>query len=94
MVHNPLSSEIDFATLATTKEKKQVRSRKRKTAVVTPPMVTMESFLFGWLDGRKDWNHEDWVALLEMLETKGIDCSYQGTREKIGAFLEKNRIPR
>jgi len=46
-----------------------------------------------WLNGRKGWNHNEWLALLADLRTKGyskITDSQEGCGS-IGMFLEANR---
>lgn len=49
--------------------------------------------LRAWLKGRKFWNHNDWLALLEDLRKKGYGTltDSQDGREAIGKFLETNR---
>ncbi|OGV70233.1 MAG: hypothetical protein A2283_05160 [Lentisphaerae bacterium RIFOXYA12_FULL_48_11] len=49
--------------------------------------------LKAWLKGRKDWNHGDWLALLETLRKKGYSAmtDTQEGREWIGYYLESNR---
>lgn len=49
--------------------------------------------LKAWLKGRQMWNHNDWLALLADLRTKGYDAltDDQKGRDAIGKFLEENR---
>jgi hypothetical protein len=49
--------------------------------------------LKAWLKGRKGWNHNEWLALLADLRTKGhsILTDSQEGRESIGKFIEANR---
>ena len=46
-----------------------------------------------WIKGRKSWNHEEWLALLDDLRNKGYDAivDTQAGKDAIGAFLEANR---
>lgn len=49
--------------------------------------------LKAWLKGRKGWNHNDWLALLAELRTKGYSTltDNQKGQESIGKFLEANK---
>jgi len=61
----------------------------KKTAKVALPTRELRA----WLKGRKFWNHNDWLALLEDLRKKGYGAltdTPEG-RESIGSFLEANR---
>lgn len=46
-----------------------------------------------WLKGRKAWNHNEWIALLTDLRSKGYSAitDVQEGRDSIGKFLETNR---
>lgn len=61
----------------------------KKTAKTTLPTKELRA----WLKGRKFWNHNDWLALLEDLRKKGYGASTDSAegRESIGKFLEANR---
>ncbi|OGV68661.1 MAG: hypothetical protein A2283_20660 [Lentisphaerae bacterium RIFOXYA12_FULL_48_11] len=56
-----------------------------------PKFPTKE--LKAWLKGRKSWNHNEWIALLTELRSKGYSAltdTHEG-RDSIGKFLETNR---
>lgn len=47
-----------------------------------------------WLRTNIEWNHEEWLALLEDLNTKGFEqwTSDQKGQEEIGIYLEEKRL--
>jgi hypothetical protein len=46
-----------------------------------------------WLKGRKGWNHNEWIALLTDLRSKGYStlADAREGQDSIGKFLETNR---
>jgi hypothetical protein len=69
--------------------KAATKTAAKKTSA--PKLPTKE--LKAWLKGRKFWNHNDWLALLEDLRKKGYGAltDTQEGRASIGNFLEVNR---
>jgi hypothetical protein len=49
--------------------------------------------LKAWLKGRKAWEHNEWIALIVDLRTKGYNAvtDVQEGRDSIGKFLDANR---
>jgi hypothetical protein len=71
-----------------------MKAATTKTAVKktsTPKLPAKE--LKAWLKGRKSWNHNEWLALLEDLRKKGYGAltDTEEGRASIGNFLEANR---
>ena len=60
-------------------------------------IVKKETFptkeLSGWLKERQQWNHNDWLALLDSIKAKGFThlTETEEGKGQIGAFLEANR---
>ena len=52
-----------------------------------------ETLLKKWLKGRKHWNHDDWLHLLNNLGEEGYEelISSEENLTKIGQFLETER---
>jgi len=65
---------------------------KPATATVSKPAFPVNE-LKTWLKGRKGWNHNDWLALLTDIRSKGYSSitDTQEGRDSIGKFLEANK---
>lgn len=79
------------------KSEKKPAAKPATTKKTATKKATKAAFptneLKAWLKGRKAWNHNDWIALLENLRKTGYATltDTQEGRETIGKFLEANR---
>lgn len=67
----------------------KITSQKTKTKECPFP----EKELKAWLKDRKQWDHEEWLALLKKLEEKGYSkwTCCEESRTQVGQFLESER---
>jgi len=64
-------------------------AKKKKDALPRFPKKELNT----WLRGRPSWNHDDWLALLELLRAQGhthFTDNAEGQNE-IGLYLETHR---
>jgi len=68
------------------------KTKTAKPKVISKPELPTKE-LTAWLKGRNAWNHNEWVALLTELRTKGYSAltDTQEGQDAIGKFLEANR---
>ena len=75
------------ATKKTTKKKASPKAKAPK-----PPRFPHRE-LKSWLKGRTEWNHQEWLGLLDDLREQGFGY-YADSKEQqdlIGQYLEENR---
>ena len=72
---------------------KPVSKPARGPAASGPVPAFPKKELDKWLKGRKAWNHDDWLTLLEDLAAKGYGnlVGEQAGQDSVGLYLETNR---
>lgn len=70
---------------------KQKAKADVKTAVKSKSSPMPKTLLNKWLKGRKEWDHQDWLGLLDTLTAQGHDVWATEKAHEIGAYLESHR---